>query len=42
MGRLPCGVTVCQKFVLVVGIGISATVEALLVEQLGFEQVTHL
>jgi len=39
---LPCGLTIFQEFVLVVGEGIGTTVERLLVEQLGFEQVTHL
>ena len=39
---LPRGLAVFQQFVLIVGIGIGTMVERLLVEQLSFEQVTHL
>ena len=35
------GLPVLQKYVLIVGEGICAAVQGLLIEQLGFEQVTH-
>ena len=39
---LPCGHTIFQKFVLVIGVCIGATVERLLIEQLSLQQVAHL
>ena len=42
LSLLPGGLAVFHKFVVVVADGIGTTVEGLLIEQLGFEQVGHL